>query len=86
MLYVGYFIFICVYFALPWYLQILLLVLNTIFPDPVPYIDEFFMYLGLFRKLKLGYTIYKLRYVVAVLVGILLVIGAVYGVKNYILA
>lgn len=40
-----------VYIALPFPLQILLLIINTVTPDPIPFIDEIIMYGGAFKKM-----------------------------------
>lgn len=40
-----------IYIALPFPLQILLLIINTVTPDPIPFIDEIIMYGGALKKM-----------------------------------
>lgn len=46
-----YFIFICIYLVCPFWLKPILLILNTIIPDPIPFVDEVIMWGGLISKL-----------------------------------
>lgn len=82
-----YLILICVYFVLPWPVQIIFLIANSLFPDPIPYVDEFMMYLGFFRKISTGYKIYNVLKVIAALAIFALMVVIIYGAfTKYILA
>lgn len=43
----------CIYFALPLPIQLVILVVNAIIPDPIPYIDEIIMIGGIISKIEL---------------------------------
>lgn len=40
-----------IYFALPFPIQLILLLINALVPDPIPFIDEIIMVGGIFSKL-----------------------------------
>ncbi|MDO4301085.1 MAG: hypothetical protein Q4D26_06805 [Clostridia bacterium] len=81
---IVYLILICIYFALPWPLQIIFLIVNTFFPDPIPYVDEFMMYLGFFRKINTGLKIFNILKIILAIAIILVAVAAIYGmITNY---
>lgn len=51
LLYIGYILFLGLYFVAPFKARIVLWLLNLVIPDPLPYIDEIIMTLGLLVKL-----------------------------------
>lgn len=46
-----YIIFICIYLVCPFWVKPILLLINTIIPDPIPFVDEVIMWGGLLSKL-----------------------------------
>lgn len=49
----------CLYFALPFYIQIIVLAINAVTPDCIPFVDEIIMVGGILSKLNsLGKVIY----------------------------
>lgn len=46
-----YIVGVLVYLCLPFPIQLIFLLLNSFFPDPIPYIDEIIMYAGIMKKI-----------------------------------
>lgn len=45
-----------IYLALPWYLQLVAIAINTLLPDPIPFLDEIIMYSALLMKIYRAVT------------------------------
>ncbi len=78
-----YIIGIGIYCVLPLPIQIPLLLLNTMLPDPIPYIDEIIMYGSTVKKLvRLGNTLQWISehkaLTVAIIVGICILIKIIF--------
>lgn len=50
--YIPIIIGLIIYFYLPGWLQLLLMVLNVITPDPLPFLDEILMLVGWINRVK----------------------------------
>ena len=70
---------VLVYLILPLPLQFVVLLLNTAFPDPIPYLDEIIMYASFIKKLlKYQHIMEWIQehktFVAAIGIGVLIVI------------
>lgn len=68
-----------IYFISPFIGKIALLITNTILPDPIPYVDEIIMWVGLLTRLSvlanLAVFVAKFKYIILLaLVCIILII------------
>lgn len=73
-----------VYFFLPWYVQSAVWLVNLFIPDPVPFFDEFIMFIAIVCKIKkvieISEFLRKYGVILAVLLGIGIVALIVYNV------
>ena len=52
MIIIFYIILLCIYVCLPLPLQVVAFIVNAIFPDPIPVVDEAIMIMSMFDKIK----------------------------------
>ena len=45
-------IFLLIYVCCPWYIQLLLMILNIFIPDPIPILDEVIMVVSTYIKIS----------------------------------
>ena len=76
----------CIYVCLPWYVTMVISLVNTFIPDPVPLVDELFMYLVTIIRIKRAmedFSYYsKKKKILIVLVILLIVAGLILLIKN----
>lgn len=49
---------ILIYIGSPWYIQLIFLALNSIIPDPIPFLDEIVMYSTFIIKILRGFYVF----------------------------
>lgn len=52
MIIIIYIVALCIYMALPFPFQLILLIINFLVPDPIPVLDEVIMYASVINKLS----------------------------------
>lgn len=72
---------VAIYFALPFWLQLIISIANFFIPDPIPIIDEVLMIVGMLKKLEL---IDSISDFLQLILGLLILIGLIALIRHFV--
>lgn len=72
---------VAIYFALPFWLQLIISITNFFIPDPIPIIDEILMIVGMLKKLEF---IESISDFLLLILGLLLLAGMIALIGHFV--